>query len=83
MLLVIKLQSKFIWREVRIIRRLEVTAIGGFLMEKYVWIGVIGTGPTTVDNFSVTDLHCIKIPSFVSLDMHDVWLVHKNDNFLV
>ena len=46
-----------------------VTAIGGYLMERYVWRGVsstttdvlfgLGGGPTTVNIMAVTDLYCI------------------------
>ena len=43
--------------------------------------GLVG-GPTTVNIFSVTALNCIMTHSFVSLDMFDVLLFHKNDNQL-
>ena len=58
------------------IREAGVTSIGDYSMERYVGIGVSGTdmsvkfglggGPTTLNIISMTALHHITTPSFVS-----------------
>ena len=90
--LAIRLRRNFNWREGGIIGRPGFNIIWGYLTEIYVWRGVSGTsmsvwlgflgGPTTVNRNSMTPLHCIRTPLFVSLGMFSVWLVHKNDDFL-
>ena len=82
MLLDIQLRRKFNWRDGGIIGRLGVTAIGGYLIEIDVLIGVSGTaisirfglegGLTDVNIIYVTALHHITTPSFVLLDMFDI-----------
>ena len=37
---------------------------------------------TIVDKLAVIVVQCIMTPSFVSLDMFDVWLVHNNGECL-
>ena len=91
-LLAIRIQRKLNWREGGIIGRLRVTDIGGHLLERYVWIGISGTamtvwfgfggGTTTVNMMDVTALHRIMTPSFVSLEMFSILLVHNNDDWL-
>ena len=70
---------------------LEVTVHGSCLMEKYASreafgyaMDLIGStrGCTIVKNFIVIVLKCIMTPSFVSLDMFVVWIVHNNDDCL-
>ena len=92
LLLAIQLRRKFNWRELCIIGWIGVTAIVCYLMERYVWRWVSGTamfvgfgfggGPTTVNTISMTALHRIMNPSFVSLNMFSVWLFHNNYDFL-
>ena len=92
LLLAIRLRRKLNWMEGGIIGRVGVTTIGGYLMDIYVWIGVSDTamyvgfyfrgGHTDVNRISMTDLHLIMTPLFVSLDMFDVWLVNNNDDCL-
>ena len=42
----------------------------------------LGVGPTTLNRISVTALHRIINPSFISLDMFAFLLVHNNYEFL-
>ena len=42
----------------------------------------LGGGSTTVNRISVTALHHIMTPLFVSLDTFAVLIVHNNDDFL-
>ena len=92
LLLTIQFQMNFNWRYGGIIGRIEVTNIGGYLIEINFCRGVSVTAmtvrfglwgrPNTVNRMTVTALHHITNHSFVSIDMFAVWLVHKHENFL-
>ena len=69
----------------------KVTVKGSCLMKKYASReafgfarDVIGSkrGCTIVNKFLIIFLKCIMTPSFVSLDMFVVWLIHNNDDCL-
>ena len=89
----IYIQRNFNCREGGVIGQLGANSIVDYLMEGYFWIGVSGTamtvlfglgwGLTTVNRMAVTALHRIVTHSFVSLYIFDVWLLHRNDKFLV
>ena len=81
-------KEKKLQREEYITGLLEVIVLGVFLMERYATIeafgferDVIGSTRrrTIVDKLAVIVLKRIMTPSFVSLDMFFVLLVHNND----
>ena len=85
----ILLKKKKLNREGDIPGVLKVTVKGTLLMELYAYIEAFGFARdvisstrrcTIVDTFVLIVLKCIMTPSFVSLDMFHVLLVHKNDD---